>query len=190
MQVNVRVPVGQVGNWKVEEFTVTNEQSEFDMMRGMMNGGRYVPAGTYKRLIKCNSFNDTIMSNTPDEIRDQMSFIRNAKGEVLVNGLGLGITLELLLEKPEVTHITVIEKSDDVMKLTAPYFSNERVTIIHADAFEYVPPKGKKYGAVWHDIWDSICGDNLEQMKILRRKYSRKTEWQGCWCEYECKRRR
>jgi spermidine synthase len=97
----------------------------------------------------------------------------------------------MVLEKPEVERVTVIEKSEDVIVLVAPSFSKDnRVQIILADAFEYQPPKGVRYGAVWHDIWDTICGDNLPSMHRLHRKYGRRTEWQNSWCRELCERSR
>ena len=72
--------------------------------------------------------------------------------------------------------------------MVTPYIKDKRVTIINADAFEWKPPKDQRYDVVWHDIWDNICGDNLPEMTKLHRKYGKKTDWQGSWCKYECKR--
>jgi hypothetical protein len=181
MKIEVNVPDGVSGNWSVETFTV--EKDELSQMISLVKTGRGVPQGTYKRLMRGGT---VVMSNTPDEIRDSLRFIWSAKGSVLVNGLGLGVLLNALLAKPEITDITVIEKSEDVINLVAPTFANEpRVTIIHADAFEYQSPKGKRYNAVWHDIWDNICADNYEEMKFLHRKYGRKADYQESWCRYE-----
>ena len=184
--IPIDVPDGLSGEWKVETFEVQKE--ELSQMISMFKTGRGVPAGTYKRLMRRGV---CVMSNTPDEIRDFMRFVRNAKGSILVNGLGIGVLLKALLNKPEVTYITVIEKSEDVIKLVAPtYLTDSRVTIINADAFEYKPPKDKKYDAVWHDIWDYICGDNLPEMKTLHRKYGKKTKYQESWCRYEVERQK
>lgn len=170
MRIDIDVPDGISGNWKVETFEVKDR--DFSQMISMFKTGRGVPSGTYKRLMR-NGI--CIMSNTPDEISDFMQFVWIAKGCILINGLGLGVLLKALLNKPEVTEITVIEKSEDVIKLVAPtYLTDSRVIIINADAFEYKPPKDKKYDAVWHDIWDNICADNLDEMKTLHRKYGRK----------------
>lgn len=182
MNIEIEVPDGIVGDWKVETFEV--QDRELSQMISMMKTGRGVPAGKYKAL-KRNG--DIIMSNTPDEIRDFWRFVCRAKGSILVNGLGLGVLLKALLNKPEITDVTVIEKSEDVIKLVGEtYRKDKRVTIIHADAFDYQPPKGKRYNAVWHDIWDNICSDNLEEIKRLHRKYGRKTDYQESWCRYQC----
>ena len=185
--VKVDVPEGVSGDWKVESFVVTEEDANFQALRAAISSGRgrgVLEPGKYKKLTYCGAI---VMSNTPDEINDQRYFVHKAKGNVLINGLGLGITLKLVLEKPEVINVTVIEKSEDVIKLVAPtYQKDPRLVILNADAFEYKPPKGAHYDAVYHDIWNNITSDNLPQMHKLHRKYGRKCDWQGSWCREWC----
>jgi hypothetical protein len=181
MRIDVTIPDGVSGEYSVETFSVNKNDDWISAMKT----GRSVPEGTYKMLKRGGV---TVMSNTPDEIRDFYRFVRNAKGSVLVNGLGLGVLLNALLEKPEITDITVVEISEDVIKLVAPYITDKRVTIVHSDCFTYKPPKGKRYNAVWHDIWDYICADNLDGMKTLHRKYGRISDYQESWARYLCER--
>lgn len=176
----VDVPEGQSGEWRVERFTVSETEARFHAIR---NGGRAVRPGTYTRLIRGGK---TIMSDTPAEMSDHTYFVRIATGSVLVNGLGLGMCAAAVLRKPEVTSLTVVEKSLDVIRLVAPSLSDDRLTIIEADALDWQPPKGKRYGAVWHDIWDDICADNLPDMHRLHRKYGGRADWQGSWCRAMC----
>jgi spermidine synthase len=131
------------------------------------------------------------MSDTQDEINDLFDIFAHATGHVLVNGLGLGVVVEGLCRLPHVTHITIIENSKDVLTLVADHYRGkfgDRITIIHADALTWKPPRGTRYGAVWHDIWPSICSDHLPEMCKLHRKYGRRTEWQGSWCRAEMER--
>lgn len=173
----VVVPNGQSGNWRVEDIEVSEAQARFSQMRPM--AAVYgVEAGTYKRLVRGNTI---VMSNTQMEILTNREFVRRAKGRCLINGLGLGMVLTAILAKPEVTEVIVVEKSADVIALVAPHFIDNRVTIIHADALEYQPKKGVRFNAVWHDIWDTICADNLEDMKLLHRRYGKRCDWQGSW---------
>lgn len=186
MKIEINVPDGVSGDWSVETFEV--KENEFSQRISLLKTGRGVPEGKYKRLMRNGT---CVMSNTPDEIRDFIGFVWKASGSILVNGLGIGVLLKALLNKTDVTDITVIEKSEDVIKLVAEtYLSDKRVTIINADAFDYVPPKGKVYNAVWHDIWDYICSDNLEEMKQLHRKYGKKAEYQESWCRVRCEQQR
>ena len=184
--VPVDIPDGVSGDWSVRTFTVTKQDEELGRIRSIFSSssrGRYVPAGTYKGLYHHNR---VVMSNTPDEIRDHASIFYRARGSVLVNGLGLGVILKMILEKPKgpewVQHVTVVEISKDVINLVAPHIQaaySSRVTVIESDAFTYKPVS--KYDAVWHDIWNDICDDNRKEMGRLHRKYARRCTWQGSW---------
>lgn len=180
----VSAPDGQspCGKIKIDTFTVSEDDAKFHNIRARGRGSIY--PGTYKRL---TINGDTVMSNTPMEVRTNMEANRRAHGRVLINGLGLGMLVEKMLTKPEVEHITVIEKNPEVIALVSPVFeNNERVTIIEADAFSYKPPKGETYQLVWHDIWTFICADNLPEMHTLHRKYGRRAEYQMSWAREEC----
>jgi len=189
--IRVDVPEGQSGDWKIEKLTVSKKDADFHNLRASISfsgGGRTIDSGEYTRLIRGRT---TVMSDTPVEIRDLRYFVYKATGHVLINGLGLGWIVEALFQKKEVKTITVIEKSKDVINLVKQHYydkcpEDKYFIIVHADAFEYKPQKGQRYGAVWHDIWDNICGDNLDDMKKLHRKYGRHADWQGSWCRYEC----
>ena len=186
MEIEVKVPNGKSGDWTVGEIEV--KSNDFGQMIRMAQTGRGVPGGIYKRLIRKGT---TVMSNTPDEIRDFSYFLYKAKGGILIHGLGIGVLVVALLEKEDITDITIIEKSKDVLNLSAATYENHpKVTIIHADCFEWESPKNKRYGAVWHDIWDNITSDNLEEMKKLHRKYGRKADYQESWCRHICERER
>jgi hypothetical protein len=180
MLEKVEIPEGVSGDWRVERFTVDHPDFH-SMVRG-----RGVPVGeTFTRLMRGPIL---VMSDTPAEMRDHRGPVINASGSCLINGLGIGMVLRAVLAKPEVTDVTVVELSEDVIKLVAPSYQDPRVTIVHADAFEYKPPKGRRYQMVWHDIWDYICADNLPEMHRLHRKYGRRADWQGSWCRERCER--
>lgn len=172
----VEIPDGVSGDWRVETFEISDGEARFSWLRGGLNG---VEAGKYKRLMRGRT---VIMSNTRMERITNREFVYEARGRVLINGLGLGMVLRAILQKPEVAYVRVIEKSVDVIALVGPYFSfDPRVEIIHADAMEYKPAKGERFDVVWHDIWENICSDNNEQMKVLHRRYGRICDWQGSW---------
>ena len=176
---NVEIPEASSGPWKIEKFTVSDK--DIGTFRLAMQG-RYLPAGTYPRLVHRNR--GVVMSDTPAEKSDHYDFVRRAKGHVLINGLGIGMCLNAVLKKHDVEKATVVEIDADVIALSGEtYLSDPRVEIINCSAFDYIPPKGIRYGAVWHDIWDSICEDNLEEMATLHRKYGRRCDWQGSWCK-------
>jgi len=181
----MEIPNGVSGRWEVDEFEVPENSLE-NLRISFKTPGREMPVGKYKRLCRDGS---VVMSNTPAECRDHSYFIYKAHGKVLINGLGLGVVLSEILNKEEVTEVEVVENSKDVISLVWPYFGEDsRATLHQADALTFKPVKNKRYNAVWHDIWNNICSDNLKEMAILHRKYGRRTNWQGSWnkeiCQY------
>ena len=177
------VPEGVSGEWRVERFSVDRDASRWDFLTGK---GRGVDPGRYTAL-RCHG--GTVMSDTDDEYRDHCGLFRNARGHVLINGLGLGCALSVVRSIAAVERITVVEISADVLRLVAPTFAvDRRIEFVEADALTWAAPRGASYGAVWHDIWPNICSDNLGDMKALHRKYGRRAEWQGSWCRYQCER--
>ena len=179
----VDIPEGRCGKWKVEKFTVSEEDAKFQNMRAMFSfGDRGCPIdpGTYTRLMRNGTL---VMSDSPAEISDHLWFMQDAIGNVLLNGLGLGVALNGVLLKEEVKRVIVNEISKDVIQLIGPHFKDKRVTINHADAFTW-KPNGLKLNFVWHDIWDNIYEDNLSDMKRLHRKYGhylQEPHFQGSW---------
>jgi len=181
----VDVPEGESGPWKIEKFTISKDESKMDALRGMIGGsGRYVRPGTHTRLTRGSA---VIMSDTHDEIRDHLGFIREAHGRVLIQGLGLGMCALACLKKEEVTHLTIIDNSPDVIKLTGPWLQGKAeelgktVEIIEADALEWKPPKGETWDVAWFDIWDDLSTDNLKEMATLHRRFGKRAKWKGSW---------
>lgn len=184
------MPEGKSGDWKIERYTVTDMDALMFNIRNdlRLESDRNIKPGTYTRLM-CKS--TVVMSDTPAEKGDHIQFFEQAKGQILINGLGLGYAIEVCCRKPKVKHITVIEKSPDVIKLSGTHYLRrypDKLTIIQADAFDWEPPKGKRYDVVWHDIWNNNCSDNLVEMDQLEQKYDGIADWQGSWdretCEY------
>ena len=161
----VDVPAGVSGDWKVEKFFAKRSASSImDDLRG-----RGLPEGEYTRL--SNSAEACFMSDTPAEYRDAAWFIREAEGDVLISGLGLGMVVKALLKKPEVTSITVLELSEDVIKLVAPTYADPRVRVILADCRKW--KADRKFDYAWHDIWADVSTDDLPEMQLLRRRYAK-----------------
>jgi spermidine synthase len=186
----VDIPEGKIGVWSVEKFTVSERESDLNRLRGLLHSGRFVRPGTYTKLMRGNTL---VMSDTSNEIRDHLSAIYKSSGHCLIVGLGLGLVTKALLDKPEVTKVTVVEKSEEVIKLVGEYLLEkypDKLEIICADIFTWKAPKGAYYQVAWFDIWDYICADNLPEMSKLKRKFGSKASWKGCWCEYSCRRGR
>ena len=186
-EYKVSVPIGKSGDWEISKFEITESAARLSFITEL---SRFVTAGTFTQL---THHDDIVMSDTRAEIDDHRELFHRATGHVLLNGLGLGVALSGVARKPEVTQVTVVENSPDVIALVAEHYQKlypGKITIIEADALVWFPPKGQVFGAVWHDIWPAICSDNLRQMAFLHRRYGRRAHWQSSWCWDECKRGR
>lgn len=178
----------QYGDFKIEHFTVGEGN-----IRAMLDG---LPHGEYVRLMGNGRL---LMSNTLMEQRTNAHFVTWAHGDVLIGGLGLGMIVLAIQDKPDVKSITIIEKSNDVimLMLNQPnvYF-NEKVNIVHGDVFTWKPAKGQKFDCIYMDIWPYINEDVYhDEMVPLKRRYARwlkaKSEspdrFNTCWAEWYAK---
>jgi len=178
----VDIPEGSKGDWTITKVKVDRED-----FRAMLSG-RGVPVGETFTVLKNRGY--LVMSDTPAEQGDHSWAVYKAIGSCLINGLGIGMVLKNILLKPEVTDVTVVEISQDLIDSVGPHYADPRVKIICADALTYKPEKNKRFGMVWHDIWNDICADNLPDMTKLHRKYGKCCDWQGSWAKGLCKRGR
>lgn len=188
----VDVPLGRSGDWSVERFDVSKQEAEIHELTcmfgsGGMSAGRHVLPGTYTRLV-CRS--SIIMSDTPAEIRDHLRFIGTSHGRVLITGLGLGMVAQACLRRREVKTVTVIEKEQDVIDLVAPHYlaRHDNLEIWHGDALTMKIKPNTKWDVAWHDIWPTICGNNLKTMKRLHRRFggrviAHQSSWKRSTCE-------
>lgn len=115
---------------------------------------------------------ETWMSVIPHEINTMRSLIKEAKGNVLVLGLGLGYYPYSLLLKEDVSHITVIEYDPEVIaifkKSLLPFFPRQKeLEIIEEDAFGYLA-KERNFDYCFADLWH-MPGDGLAMYLKLRK---------------------
>lgn len=169
--------------------TVTVDILDYTKMRlgfrEIMDG---LSADRYARL----RINGTVMmSETPMEHRTNIDFVIHAHGDVLIGGLGLGMIVMAIQDKPDVFSITVIEKSKDVIAAVRPQLPlNSKVQVIEGDVFTFKPER--KYDCIYMDIWYSPDADAYGEMKTLKRRYGHymkpKEEspkrFNNCWAEY------
>lgn len=184
-QYKVDIPEQTRGRWSIEKFTV--ERDSLENMRIAMSGRRECPPGTYTRLVRnpadpSRSWGRTVvMSDTLAEITDHLEFFRQATGRVLIHGLGLGMAVNAVLAKEDVTHVDVVEIDEDIIAMVGPHYQDPRLVIHHGDARTFKWPAGMRWDAVWHDIWDNIVRDNLEEMHRFHRSFGKRSAWQGSW---------
>ena len=122
------------------------------------------------------------MSLNPNEIETMKPYIKKAKGNVLVLGLGMGYVPYMISLKDEVKSITIIEKDKEIIDLfkknLLPLFVNRnKITIIEDDAINYVA-ENNKYDYIFADLWHD-AEDGLSLFVQLKR-ISKNID---CWLE-------
>lgn len=195
-QVQSMMPPARIaGTVEIRKFSVDRPDVRIANPSQM---GRGVRPGNFTGLYRKGRL---WMSDTHDEVRDTMLGVACAKpehGPWLVSGLGLGTLLAAAVIR-KIPHVAVIEIDAEVIAAVGDHWRDlaDRVgmglSIHHADALEWQPPKGVTYGWAFHDICQNIDEDNLASMKAIRRHYQRfmaAPQRQWCWSEHLCKRMR
>ena len=151
---------GKTGDFELSHFEI-GENNLYAMFHG-------IPCGKFVRLLHNGS---VVMSDTDMEKRTNANFVRNAHGNVLIGGLGIGLILLAIQDKPEVEKIVVVEKHREVIDLVKDQLPlNEKVEVVNADVWEYVP--AEKFNTIYMDIWNFINTDVYrDSMKPLIAKY-------------------
>lgn len=182
---------------KLIKFEISKEEADLYNLRAIFNGESImkVRQGTYVKLYVNG---ELMMSDTDMEKRTNIDFVNNAKGEVMIAGLGIGLIIHNLREKvksKEVTSITVYEKYQDVIDLVSPYFKDFPITYKCEDILQYKPKKDEKYDTIYFDIWPSINYDNnLPEIRMLHNRWKShkksKDSWMNSWMKEFMQERR
>ena len=106
------------------------------------------------------------MAVKPSEIETMREPIEEATGRVVTFGLGLGYFAYMVSEKPDVTSLDIVERSEEAIALfeehILPQFPNKgKIRIIRCDAFEFLS----------ENMWQEATG----QCKEETTKYQRET---------------
>lgn len=142
---------------------VHDSPSKLECMMGAMHG-QPLTREKYCRLLVGGR---VVMTDAEFERMTNRSPIREARGNALIVGLGIGLILKPFIEQCK--SVTVVEKEEDVIALVAPSFPT--VTVVHDDIFEWLPEKGTKFDSIYFDIWPDVCSDDLEDDKLLRQRF-------------------
>lgn len=165
----------------ITRIEITKDECMFANLRLVRDGGRLfrLREGHYTRL---HVGRDLMMSDTPMERLSNKDFVRNANGKVLIAGLGIGMIIQAILSKENVTEIVVIEKYQDVIDLVEPKFKSDKLKVICADIDEWKPEKGVKFDVIYFDIWADISTDNLDHIKKLHNKFKNSVNRENPYC--------
>lgn len=109
-------------------------------------------------FIALNLNNETWMSITPNEINTMQNSIKNAKGNVLVMGLGLGYFPYMISKKDEVKKIDIVEMDKEIINIfnknIFPSFENKnKIQLMNKNAFDISKEEISKYNFVYVDLY-------------------------------------
>ena len=177
-----------VGDWQIDYYNLTTEHIQVLKLRDDIHSSDELSGQREGIVVRLRNGDTTVMSDTAMERRTNTPFFLNAKGDILIAGLGLGVIIMPIQDLPEVKSITVIERSSAVIELVTTQLPlNDKVTVIYDDIFKWKPKRRTRYDTIYFDIWDAICGDYYEAMRLLRKRfrtYKRdKDSWLGHWRE-------
>ena len=102
------------------------------------------------------------MAVKPSEIETMRAPIEEATGRVVTFGLGLGYFAYMVSEKPDVTSLDIVERSEEAIALferhILPQFPNkEKIRIIRSDAFGFLNEN------MWQDARHEASGQCREE---------------------------
>lgn len=191
------IPESVSGDYSIQHFTISEKQASLQRLRATFSRsylGRFIREGEFCRLM---CIRNVLMSDSYGERYSNIEIVERAQGDVLIAGLGIGMVVCPIVKKDSVKQVTVIEISEDVIKLVEPHIrkylgkDSSKLTIIHADIFDYVPTQ--KFNVIYFDIWGNYSGDEYPETKTLHRKFSRYLNRDGnhfmdSWMRWDIKR--
>jgi len=153
----------QSENYKIEKkvfrsdfFTMGNPE-----FNGQIDGDKIT-------VLTDTSRDEIIMSNSVMEKRTNTDFVTRANGDVLIAGLGLGLIILAIQDKPEVKSITIVEISEELKDFILEELEehlNYKVKIVISDINTFEP--SQKYDVIYFDIWNNTSGGNWDNMRYL-----------------------
>lgn len=136
------------------------------------------------------SINKTMMSNHEFETLTNQKFLDNAKGDILIFGLGIGLIIFPLLTDNDIKSITIVEIDDGLIDEVFPIIIKNdlesKVSVILSNAFDF--ETDKMFDTIYFDIWSVIDQQSFLEMKILSEKFTKNLKpggWMDSWCSEE-----
>jgi hypothetical protein len=170
-------PIGFLKEKKVGKFAIEREIKRAGEELTLVSHRNWLMMG-YKPAVLVLPINRAIhklkengklmMSDTPQEMFLQYDAYKNAKGNVLVGGLGLGMYAFMIAKKKEVTSITVIEKEKDIIKLRN--LKHPKIKVIHDDIWKFIRKTKKKFDYAYIDIHYSTGAMEYKDTVLPMRK--------------------
>lgn len=169
------IQTGDFGLWKIERVP------HVDVYRGMVYRSTLTILSHRTEATLHKGRGEVVMEDSARELRRHMPIWKEARGRVLVSGLGLGCVVRGLLRNPAVEQITVVELDQQIIDLIWPEFMPlAKCMVLHGDAMTYQWPPGMRFDYAWHDIWAEGEKEALLHGHMMLR-YIDMVDNQGAW---------
>lgn len=184
------IPPGKSGLWAIKKIEITEPTP---MPHPRLKKYVTLPPRVYTKLFRVTEATmhlrdgECVMEDTDLELKTHLDFMLRAQGNVLITGLGLGCVIRGCLANPNVCHVTCVERDLDVLKLVQPHMPTDRLTIVKADARDWMLQCSNlaAYDCAWHDLWsDKEAGEDHLQVihsKLLAHGFLSGIKLQGAW---------
>ncbi len=117
------------------------------------------------------------MSDDPTSKSEQQRAIDKCFGKVLVGGLGLGVAVELLIQKDSVTKIVVVEKEAEIIELVWGHLRlNDNCKIVWGDIYDYIKTT-EHFDCCYLDIWSERKEGEANKLVKLAEKIATNVIW-------------
>ena len=184
----------EMDRYIIDKFILTEQQLEVIKnhwhVKRFEKYGKSLTIGKEYVILYDKSQSKTMMTNNEFEMITNQKFIDNAKGDVIIFGLGIGLIIYPLLQDDNIKSITIVEVDKDLIDETFPILlkadTKSKLKVVNSDAFQY--QDDKKYDTIYFDIWAIINEQAFSEMKVLSNKFSSNLNqdgWIESWCSEE-----
>jgi spermidine synthase len=184
----------EMNRYIIDKFILTEQQLEVIKnhwhVKRFEKYGESLTIGKEYVVLYDKSQSKVMMTNNEFEMITNQKFIDNAKGDVIIFGLGIGLIIYPLLQDDNIKSITIVEVDKDLIDETFPILlkadTKSKLKVVNSDAFQY--QDDKKYDTIYFDIWAIINEQAFSEMKVLSNKFSsnlNKGGWIESWCSEE-----
>lgn len=154
----LKIPAQKIGEYEIIHDVVPANQpimfnTNRNMIYGQQNGKLNKRFQTQTTWHKLKGPSGTWMTDLPIEQRQHDELLSKVYGRVLVGGLGLGYAVTVLAKRKTVKEIVVVEISQDVIDLVAPY-TKGKFSVHKADLLKWLEEyNGPPFDYAFFDIW-------------------------------------
>jgi Tfp pilus assembly protein PilF len=171
----------KVGCIEIEHYTITRS----DVLCELVRGG---PCEEETMAVLRVNGKAMMCDNLHERLSNQ-DIVEQARGRVLIAGLGLGMILHPIIKNDAVSSVTIVEKEKDVITAITPILpKSSKLQVVCGDIFTWKPEDSARYDCIYFDIWTNGEYDgDLERQQLLSKfeKYRAKGGWISAWIPFD-----